>query len=251
MADIPVPLDGRVPLVRRGSQGSFVKRLQALLNALRNAGLAEDGDFGPATEGAVRNFQTSAHIVVDGIVGSQTWGALVTLNEPLAQITVRQPLPFDLVGGVAGVAGIGTAFEATISLRAYDANGNQVAAGFLNGGGNGVLNQFAGFFDLRATPPATTQGTIEAFEQSAKDGSKLHLVTVPVVYGTAIDPTYYGFVQHVVVAGDTLSALAQRYYGDASKFPRIAQANPHLIADPNLIFAGQVFRIPVGSDFRF
>jgi peptidoglycan hydrolase-like protein with peptidoglycan-binding domain len=35
-----------------------------------------DGDFGPETGGLVGQFQQGAGLVVDGIVGPQTWGAL-------------------------------------------------------------------------------------------------------------------------------------------------------------------------------
>ncbi|MBI4708586.1 MAG: LysM peptidoglycan-binding domain-containing protein [Candidatus Portnoybacteria bacterium] len=46
----------------------------------------------------------------------------------------------------------------------------------------------------------------------------------------------------VVVSGDTLSAIAARELGDASRFSEIADAND--IANPNLIFPGQVLVIP-------
>lgn len=48
-----------------------------------------------------------------------------------------------------------------------------------------------------------------------------------------------------IVSGDTLSALAKKYYGDASKYPRIFEANREVIKDPNLIFVGQKIRIPM------
>jgi phage tail protein X len=47
---------------------------------------------------------------------------------------------------------------------------------------------------------------------------------------------------YTVVAGDTLSAIALRFYGNANLFPLIATANG--IADPNVILDGQVLTIP-------
>src|SRR5215208_5748074 len=44
--------------------------------------------------------------------------------------------------------------------------------------------------------------------------------------------------RYTVVAGDTLSELAARFYGDASLYPLIATVND--IADPGVIDVGQV-----------
>ena len=44
--------------------------------------------------------------------------------------------------------------------------------------------------------------------------------------------------------GDSLSAIAQQFYGDASLFTRIFDANPNQLTNPDLIFPGQVLRIP-------
>lgn len=65
-----------LPTLRQGATGQGVRNLQGLLNA-HAAKLVIDGDFGPATDAAVRNFQNSAHIDVDGVVGAHTWGALL------------------------------------------------------------------------------------------------------------------------------------------------------------------------------
>jgi len=51
-------------------------------------------------------------------------------------------------------------------------------------------------------------------------------------------------VPHVVQKGDTLSKIAQHYYGDASLYPKIFEANRDVLKDPNLIRIGQKLRIP-------
>lgn len=48
-----------------------------------------------------------------------------------------------------------------------------------------------------------------------------------------------------IVSGDTLSGIAKRYYGKASLYTRIHEANKELIPDPNKIYPGQKIRIPL------
>ncbi len=52
---------------------------------------------------------------------------------------------------------------------------------------------------------------------------------------------------HVVQAGDTLSAIAKEHYGDANKYPAIFEANRPMLTDPDLIYPGQVLRIPADA----
>jgi len=49
---------------------------------------------------------------------------------------------------------------------------------------------------------------------------------------------------YTVVAGDTLSKIAKREYGDASKWHKIYEANKDAIKNPDLIYPGQTFKIP-------
>ncbi len=44
--------------------------------------------------------------------------------------------------------------------------------------------------------------------------------------------------------GDTLGAIARRFYGKASLYPRIFDANRDILDDPNLIKVGQKLKIP-------
>jgi nucleoid-associated protein YgaU len=49
---------------------------------------------------------------------------------------------------------------------------------------------------------------------------------------------------HLVQSGDTLSKIAEKYYGDASLYTKIFQANRDVLSDPNKIRPGQKLRIP-------
>jgi len=65
------------PTLALGATGPDVSRLQRLfveMKLLDYQGI--DGDFGPITDQVVQDFQASAGLVVDGVVGPLTWGAL-------------------------------------------------------------------------------------------------------------------------------------------------------------------------------
>ena len=49
---------------------------------------------------------------------------------------------------------------------------------------------------------------------------------------------------HTVKRGDTLSGISKKYYGNAMKYMVIFDANTPMLKDPNLIYPGQVLRIP-------
>jgi nucleoid-associated protein YgaU len=53
------------------------------------------------------------------------------------------------------------------------------------------------------------------------------------------------FEIYEIVSGDTLGGIAKRYYGKASLYTRIHEANKELISDPNKIYPGQKIRIPL------
>jgi nucleoid-associated protein YgaU len=63
---------------------------------------------------------------------------------------------------------------------------------------------------------------------------------------TPVQPAPKPAGSYTVKKGDTLSALAQRFYGDESRWPEIYAANRDKIADPHWIYPGQVFSIPRG-----
>lgn len=63
--------------LRLGSRGNSVQTLQTLLNLCGGYALDVDGSFGKATQTAVLDYQKKASLDADGIVGRQTWSALI------------------------------------------------------------------------------------------------------------------------------------------------------------------------------
>ena len=68
-----------VPVLAKGDTGPAVAAAQAALHhmhhALGSAGI--DGDFGPATEAAVKNYQQANGLDADGEIGAATWSKLM------------------------------------------------------------------------------------------------------------------------------------------------------------------------------
>lgn len=57
-------------LIKVGSKGENVKKIQKVVN------VEGDGIFGPKTENAVKRYQKNNNLVVDGIIGKNTWGRM-------------------------------------------------------------------------------------------------------------------------------------------------------------------------------
>jgi nucleoid-associated protein YgaU len=49
---------------------------------------------------------------------------------------------------------------------------------------------------------------------------------------------------YTIAKGDSLSKIAKKFYGDAKQWRKIHEANKDIIKNPDLIFPGQVIKIP-------
>lgn len=162
------------------------------------------------------------------------------LNHPHRHAVV--PNPFT-------VAGFGTAFEGEARVRVTDGHDEVVRK--LQVGGV-AAREFSRKIDLSGASFARTRLLVQAFELSAEDGSEIIHASRAVYFGPGIMSDthppgfapFEGYQLRRVVSGDTLFEIAADAYGDGSKFPRIVAANAHKIPDPDLIFPGQVLRIP-------
>lgn len=87
-----------VTILRAGSTGPEVVDLQYLLHFRSPIDEAElggfDGLFGPKTDAAVRQFQTRRSLVVDGVVGPQTWGSIAPKPDRSPPTWPREPGEF-------------------------------------------------------------------------------------------------------------------------------------------------------------
>jgi hypothetical protein len=95
-------------------------------------------------------------------------------------IVVRTPAAGDEIVSPVTVAGTADVFEATVSIRILDANGQELAAAFATATcGTGCRGRYSA--EVFFFTEERQDGTIEVFESSAADGSPLNLVSVPVV----------------------------------------------------------------------
>ena len=74
----PEPTPATKPTLRRGSKGEYVTLAQTELiqKGYSCGSYGADGQFGAATEKAVRAFQADAGLTIDGVIGQKTWAAL-------------------------------------------------------------------------------------------------------------------------------------------------------------------------------
>lgn len=104
-------------LLKSGTKGEEVSKLQARL------GLTPDGNFGPATESKVKEWQSLNQLSADGIVGDQTWEKLFpgSTPEPVELTSgsfkldnLREHIPLQALVQIADTA---TKFNITNTLR--------------------------------------------------------------------------------------------------------------------------------------
>jgi len=84
------------------------------------------------------------------------------------------------------------------------------------------------------TPQVTPRPKVEPHDSGVVSGASSQL--------TSRDE--HTLQSYTVVQGDSLSKIAKRVYGKASYWRQIFEANKDNVKDPDLIYPGQVLRLP-------
>lgn len=104
-----------------------------------------------------------------------------------------------------------------------------------------------------STPPekpdfSNVKSAVQSTEQTKADFSNVQSTVTSTEQldggggGGGIEQSY------TVVKGDTLSHIAKHFYGKASRWHGIFDANRDQLDDPDKIFPGQVLKIPARQD---
>lgn len=90
-----------------------------------------------------------------------------------------------------------------------------------------------------------TADSAEALEKAVLMAGNVKGVSEVKADGISAPPQQAQVEYYVIQKGDSLSAIAKRYYGNAKDYPRIFDANREVIKNPDLIYPGQKIRIPL------
>jgi nucleoid-associated protein YgaU len=161
----------------------------------------------------------------------------------LRLIEVRQPREHDVIARRFVVAGFGTGFEATILWRVLDEHGAKLGEGPVVGGGSmGVLDDFGHEITLGGAQARGAHVILQVFgdDPSGQHPPGPDLNQIRVTLFTDMQ----GWKLYEVRSGDNLTKIA-REQGQHTTADDIFEANRDKITNPNLIFPGQIFRIPL------
>lgn len=145
-------------ILKRGLSGAPVKRLQEKL------GIGADGDFGPGTEKAVREFQQANGLAVDGIAGPDTFTAMGLQELVLLRVGSRgqavKSLQQDLGINADGIFGEGT----KAALMAYQTKQGLTADGMAGPTTLSSMTSFAETITVETIKKAEVKADEEHFE---------------------------------------------------------------------------------------
>jgi hypothetical protein len=220
-----------------GDTGPAVKDLQQYLDSLRFA-LAQDGVFGPRTDDAVRGFQLVCGLVVDGIVGPITQGAIDTgaWESVRDNATVRLRLRRIRRTDTTTIPPTSTDLEIDVKWPRID-EGHFFDATTANANlereVESLISDFASNAGLAASGagPSRIEGEIEA-TLIAPSLVSLH-GNLSVYHSGAAHPNPQVFVRTIDLAADSYISPAD-FWMPSTDYPSVLRGIASFTYDPNL-----------------
>jgi hypothetical protein len=117
-------------------------------------------------------------VVIVTPAGSTQPLSRANFEDLMPAVLVKSPVPFARVKSPLRVSGSSNTFEATSQLELLDANGKRLASKTVTASsGTGTRGTFSANLDFEA---AAGTATLVSFEYSARDGSRIDAVRIPV-----------------------------------------------------------------------
>lgn len=158
--------------------------------------------------------------------GSKVFGK----DDPEPQVTV--PIIKHIENNGVDVSNLKTHFnQGVVTLSGYVQNQEQREKAVLTAGNIAGVSRVQDNLIVGAPPSDQTEAEQQQAEVANKEAD---------VAGEA----NWESRTYTVKPGDTLGKIAQEFYGSASKYPKIFEANQPMLKDPDKIYPGQVLRIP-------
>lgn len=187
--------------LRVGSSGSDVALMQSYLNAIKNgmfpslSRLSVDGKYGQRTKNTVIQYQGLSGLSQDGIIGKNTWDAIVSDYENLAPVNPDIYPGVPLRPGDSGAAVMNMQTRLNNVSPVYTAINYQSADGKYGNNMTNAVRRFQGQFGLAADGiiGPQTWNKIVAVSKGVRDKSN-----------TSVTSQYPGYVLNIGSQGDSV-----------------------------------------------
>ncbi len=134
---------------------------------------------GTIVEGTISDGRDPSCLTANGVPLEGKQGFAIPIGTELPPIAVALPQTGASVQGPITIVGSADFFEATVNIRVLNGNGEVIAESFAMATcGTGCRGDFSTQIDVPID--AEQPGTIQVFEYSAKDGSMINTVEIPV-----------------------------------------------------------------------
>jgi len=103
-------------------------------------------------------------------------------HQVLPNIMVSNPVSYELIGNVLILSGKARVFENTVNFHLKDRAGNTLVKDYVTAQSTD-MGKFGSFYkETVYAPPQDSEGILEVFQVSARDGTEIDKVIIPVIF---------------------------------------------------------------------